>query len=81
MADAISEYLLDLAAETRKGMHGLSTRGLLALKKSAQAHAFIEQRSFVTPDDIQAVFVAVVAHRIGFGEVETLQLMQKINIH
>lgn len=81
LADRISEYLLDLAAETRKGMHGLSTRGLLALKKSAQAHAFIEQRSFVTPDDIQAVFVAVVAHRIGLGEVETLQLMQKINIH
>ncbi|MEG1233571.1 MAG: AAA family ATPase [Acinetobacter sp.] len=81
LADTISEYLLDLAAETRKGMHGLSTRGLLALKKSAQAHAFIEQRSFVTPDDIQAVFVAVVAHRIGLGEVETLQLMQKINIH
>ena len=81
LADTISEYLLDLATETRKGMHGLSTRGLLALKKSAQAHAFIEQRSFVTPDDIQAVFVAVVAHRIGLGEVETLQLMQKINIH
>ena len=74
------DYLLDLATETRKNRHGLSTRGLLALKKAAQAHAFIEQRSFVTPDDVQAVFVAVVAHRIGLSEAETSQLMQRVGI-
>ncbi|WP_214647338.1 AAA family ATPase [Acinetobacter sp. ANC 5414] len=80
IADVVLDYLLDLATETRKGRHGLSTRGLLALKKAAQAHAFIEQRSYVTPDDVQAVFVAVVSHRIGLSEAETLQLMQQVNI-
>ncbi|WP_445346605.1 AAA family ATPase [Acinetobacter bohemicus] len=80
MADVVLEYLLNLADETRKKQHGLSTRGLLALKKSAQAFAFIQQRSFVTPDDVQAVFVAVVAHRIGLSEAETVQLMQQVHI-
>ena len=80
IADVVLDYLLDLAAETRKSPHGLSTRGLLALKKAAQAHAFIEQRSYVTPDDVQAVFAAVVSHRIGLSEAETLQLMQQVNI-
>lgn len=80
IADAVLDYLLDLAAETRKSRHGLSTRGLLALKKAAQAHAFIQQRSYVTPDDVQAVFAAVVSHRIGLGEAETLQLMQQVHV-
>src|SRR5690606_31125225 len=59
VSDVMQDYLLDLAAETRKKRHGLSTRGLLALKRAAQAYALIQQRAFVTPDDIQAVFVAV----------------------
>lgn len=80
IADVVLDYLLDLASETRKSRHGLSTRGLLALKKAAQAHAFIEQRSYVTPDDVQAVFVAVVSHRIGLSEAETLQIMQQVTI-
>lgn len=76
----IFEYMLDLAEETRKGRHGLSTRGLLALKKAAQAYALIEKRQFVIADDIQAVFVAVASHRIGLGESETLALMQKVPV-
>lgn len=37
VGDVVMDYLLDLAQESRKGRHGLSTRGLLALKKAAQA--------------------------------------------
>lgn len=74
------EYILDLAEETRKGRQGLSTRGVLALKKAAQAHALIEQRGFVTPDDVQAVFNAVVAHRIGASEAETVKIMQRVSV-
>ena len=76
----VFEYMIDLAGETRKGRHGLSTRGLLALKKAAQAYALIEKRRFVIADDIQAVFVAVASHRIGLGESETLALMQKVPV-
>ena len=32
LSDVVFEYMLDLAEETRKGRHGLSPRGLLALK-------------------------------------------------
>ncbi|GAA5558180.1 hypothetical protein Asch01_02936 [Acinetobacter schindleri] len=80
ISEPIQEYLLDLAEETRKNRYGLSTRGLLALKRAAQAHALIENRAFVTPDDIQAVFVAVASHRLGLSEAETLNLMQQVAI-
>ncbi|MEG1092242.1 MAG: AAA family ATPase, partial [Acinetobacter sp.] len=68
------------AEETRKSRHGLSTRGLLALKRAAQAHALIQQRAFVTPDDVQAVFVAVTSHRLGLSEAETFNVMQQVAV-
>lgn len=80
ISEAIQEYLLDLAEETRKSRHGLSTRGLLALKRAAQAHALIQQRAFVTPDDVQAVFVAVTSHRLGLSEAETFNVMQQVAV-
>ncbi len=80
LSEAIQDYLLDLVEETRKKRHGLSTRGLLALKRAAQAYAVIEQRAFVTPDDVQAVFVAVCSHRLSLSQAETLQLMQNVNV-
>ena len=78
--DLVLDYILDLAHETRKGRHGLSTRGVLALKNAAQAYALIQQRSFVTVGDVQAVFVAVTAHRIGLAETETLALLQHVAV-
>ena len=81
LSEEVLDYILDLAAETRKGRHGLSTRGVLALKKAAQAYAVVKARAFVTPDDVQAVFVAVTAHRIGLGEAETEQLMKQVKVH
>ncbi|WP_436897126.1 AAA family ATPase [Acinetobacter gyllenbergii] len=78
LSDAVLNYILDLAAETRKQRHGLSTRGVLALKSAAQAYALVEGRSFVTTDDVQTVFVAVTAHRLSLGEVEVKQLLQSV---
>ncbi|KGT46328.1 MULTISPECIES: MoxR family ATPase [unclassified Acinetobacter] len=80
ISDLVQEYLLDLAAETRKNRYGLSTRGLLALKRAAQAYALIEGRAFVTPDDVQAVFVAVASHRLGLSEAETQNVMQQVAV-
>ncbi|ANF83097.1 AAA family ATPase [Acinetobacter sp. NCu2D-2] len=81
VSEVMQDYLLDLAAETRKKRQGLSTRGLLALKRAAQAHAIIQNRAFVTPDDIQAVFSAVTSHRIGLNDAETLQLMKQVAVN
>ncbi|KXO76939.1 AAA family ATPase [Acinetobacter venetianus] len=78
LSDVVLNYILDLAAETRKQRHGLSTRGVLALKAATQAYALVEGRGFVTSDDVQSVFVAVVAHRLSLGEVEAKQILQSV---
>ncbi|RKG35703.1 AAA family ATPase [Acinetobacter guerrae] len=79
LSDAVLEYVLDLAEQTRKQRHGLSTRGVLALKLAAQAYALIEKRSYVITDDIQAVFVAVAAHRMNMTEYEARQCLDTVD--
>lgn len=63
----VLDYLQRLVAKSRESRQhvGLSTRGVLALKRAAQAYAFVQGRHFVTPEDVQAVFVAVADHRLG----------------
>lgn len=80
LSEAVLNYILDLAAETRKLRHGLSTRGVLALKAAAQAYALVEGRGFVMTDDVQAVFVAVVAHRLSLSELEVGQILQSVDV-
>lgn len=80
VGDQVLDYILDLAEESRKGRHGLSTRGVLALKRSAQSYALIEKRSFVIPDDVQAVFTAVASHRIGLNPHEAELLLQRVKL-
>lgn len=67
VATPVLDYLQRLVAKSRESRQhvGLSTRGVLALKRAAQAYAFVQGRHFVTPEDIQAVFVAVADHRLG----------------
>ena len=43
---------------------GVSPRGALALQRAAQAHAAIEARDFVLPDDVKEMAVPVLAHRL-----------------
>ncbi|MDR2060558.1 MAG: MoxR family ATPase, partial [Acinetobacter sp.] len=80
LSEAVLNYILDLAAETRKLRHGLSTRGVLALKAAAQAYALVEGRGFVMTDDVQAVFIAVVAHRLSLSEHEVGQILQSVDV-
>lgn len=63
----VLDYLQRLVAKSRESRQhvGLSTRGVLALKRAAQAYAFVQGRHFVTPEDVQAVFVGVADHRLG----------------
>ncbi len=66
-APALVDYLLALIQRTRElpGLRqGLSPRAGLALRRAAQAWALIEGRSGVIPEDVQAVFVSVVNHRL-----------------
>jgi MoxR-like ATPase len=66
-SDAVTDYALRLIRASRElgGVHhGLSPRGGLALIQAAKAWSFIEGREVLLPDDIQAVFHAVVGHRL-----------------
>ncbi|MHA3104133.1 AAA family ATPase [Acinetobacter sp. ANC 3791] len=81
VSDAVLDYILDLADKTRTGLQGLSTRGVIALKNATQAYAMIQQRAFATTDDVQAVFAAVVAHRIGLSELEAQKMMQRVPVN
>ena len=67
VADVVLDYLQRLVAKTRASQeyHGLSPRGVLSLQRAAQAHAYVSGHMEVTPEDIQAVFVAVTDHRLG----------------
>lgn len=65
--DAIYDYILRLAGATRNHprlMLGLSPRGSLTLSRCAQAHAALRGRDYVIPDDVKAVAVPVMAHRL-----------------
>lgn len=67
ISEKIIQYVLDIAEASRQEKmfrHGLSTRGLIALKKASQAWAFISGRSFVVPDDVKTIFPAVTFHRL-----------------
>jgi MoxR-like ATPase len=60
------DYLQDLLdASRRRHRTGLSPRAGLALLHAAQAWALMQGREMVLPEDIQAVGVAVMAHRLG----------------
>jgi len=64
---ALVEYILALLRATREhaGLRqGLSPRAGLALRRAAQAFALIDGRSAVIPEDVQAVFVPCVSHRL-----------------
>lgn len=65
-SEPLLDYLQDLLDESRRRHRtGLSPRAGLALLHSARAWAFMEGRDMVIPEDVQAVGVAVMAHRLG----------------
>lgn len=67
VASSIREYMVSLAEATRNNPHvalGVSPRGILTWQRTAQAHAFLEHRRFVTPDDVQQVARPVLSVRL-----------------
>ena len=75
MAESLETYIVQLIMATRNpGAYsqdlaeviefGASPRASLSLERCARAHAWLQGRDFVGPDDIQAVFFNVLRHRI-----------------
>jgi MoxR-like ATPase len=64
------EYMVDIVSATRTGenvLMGVSPRGTLAFLRCVKAYAYLQGRTFVTPDDVKALAVPVLAHRIVMG--------------
>jgi len=82
VADSALDYLQDIVEKSRTLSWGLSPRAARDFNKAAKAYAFIEGRTFVIPEDYQAVGVAVMNHRLrsheDFGEKNSSQLAQEI---
>jgi len=75
LAPAVEEYLVQLVLATRdpapygEGMaewvaFGASPRATIALDRCARAHAWLESRNYVSPEDVQAVAPDVLRHRV-----------------
>lgn len=63
----IRDYVLDIVSATRTDSRlilGVSPRGCIALLRASQAYAAICGRGYVLPDDVKAVAVSVLSHRI-----------------
>ena len=64
----IAHYIVDLAEATRRHGYlkmGCSPRGTLSLFRTTQAHAFLYRRDYTIPEDVKAVAVSTLAHRLA----------------
>ena len=91
MEEKIKEYILDLVFATRtpdefknlKNLKnlidcGASPRATIYLARAAKAHAFLEHRGYVTPDDVKAIGKDILRHRIILTyEAEAEQITQE----
>ncbi len=65
--DIVGKYIVDITRATRGSSSlevGVSPRGTLAFFRASQAHAFLRGRSYVSPEDVQAVAESVLSHRV-----------------
>ncbi len=70
MHPLVEGYLVDVVRATRESSDtrmGVSPRGTLALWKAARAWAWLDGRDFCRPDDVKAVAVPVLAHRLALS--------------
>ncbi|MDQ3874940.1 MAG: MoxR family ATPase, partial [Actinomycetota bacterium] len=67
VAESVGYYMVDVVAATRassRTLVGASPRGSLALLKLSRCRAALDGRDFVTPEDVKAVAVPALAHRL-----------------
>jgi MoxR-like ATPase len=67
VSEPVGLYMVDIVEATRQGpsiLVGASPRGSLALLKLSRCRAALDGRDYVTPDDVKAVAVPALAHRL-----------------
>lgn len=68
--NSILEYISEIVQSSRTlpdVTHGASVRGALQLIQASRARALINERDFVTPEDVRKTTVSVIAHRLCFA--------------
>ena len=81
VSDEIVSYMMDLITESRNGrygIYGVSARGGIALYSASQAHAALEGRNYVIPEDVRDTAVPVLAHRIGGSSMSMEESEKKV---
>ncbi|WP_405239406.1 AAA family ATPase [Lentisalinibacter orientalis] len=84
VSEPLIDYIQALVRYTRESGDfpaGLSPRGAIALTRAARAIALVEGREAVFPDDVQAVFTAVAAHRLTTDELDRRRRPEEIGRH
>ncbi len=97
--DKIKDYIVDLMLATRDpaafGIHdlnalieyGCSPRGSIFLTRAAKAHAFLRRRGYVTPEDVKAMGLDILRHRVivtyeaEAEEVDSEEIVRRIFDH
>lgn len=67
VSDEVKQYVVKIVDSTRGDRNttlGISPRGSIALYKASKAFAYINEREYVTPDDVKKAAVSVLSHRI-----------------
>lgn len=67
LSEDVKKYIVDITTATRAHDDvrlGVSPRGTIALMRAAQVHAAFSGRDFVTPEDVKAVALDVLSHRV-----------------
>ena len=84
VSHAVEQYAVAIAQATRQDRDlrlGASPRATLQLVRAAKARAFMAERDYVSPDDVQAILPQAIAHRLtpvagsGRGPVEQVRAM------
>jgi len=76
VSSALASYLLDIAQASRTHRHltlGISPRAVLGLQRAVRVWAAAQNREFATPDDVKALAVPVLAHRVAIAPEAALQ--------
>ena len=94
MDEKIEKYILDIVFATRYPERynlpdlkplisfGSSPRGSISLATAAKCYAFIKRRGYVIPEDVRAVVIDVLRHRVGItyeAEAENVTSVEIIN--
>ena len=94
MDEKVEQYILDIVFATRNPSeykldnlkplisYGSSPRGSINLALASKAHAFLNKRGYVIPEDVRAISNDVLRHRIGLtyeAEAENVNVVDVID--